>query len=96
MCFLARLVLPSERIVSAEKLGGARGPGLRGQGCGARRRVGSGVRSGLGTGARQAVSRVRRLLAELAACWYVCSGKPPGSLETETREPSVRPAGFVL
>lgn len=31
MCFLARLVLPSERIVSAEKLGGARGPGLRGQ-----------------------------------------------------------------
>lgn len=44
MCFLARLVLPSERIVSAEKLGGARGPGLQGQA-----RVGSGVRSGLGT-----------------------------------------------
>lgn len=47
MCLLARLVLPSEGVVSAGELGG-----VRGQGCGARQRVGSGVWTGMGTPGR--------------------------------------------
>lgn len=96
MCLLARLVLPSEGVVSAGELGG-----VRGQGCGARaagpgREWGRVCGQGWEPRAHQAVSRVRHLLAESAACWYICSGKPPGSLETENHEPSVRLVGFVL